>query len=59
MNETTRLYELIEAIHHLYYAAHWTPDRPCDAERLWENVRIAAGFSEGKSPKPLKTAEGK
>ena len=41
---------LIEAIRNLYYAAHWTPDRPVDVVKLWTDVRDAAGFKPGGSP---------
>ena len=42
---------LLDAIRELYYAAHWTPDRPVDADRLWAAVRDAAGFTPGNAPK--------
>ena len=44
--------ELLEAVKALYYAAHWTPDRDCDARKLWEDVANAAGFIPGQAPKP-------
>ena len=40
---------LQEAVRNLYYAAHWTPDRECDAEALWTAVRDAAGIEPGKT----------
>jgi len=42
--------DLIEAVHRLYYAAHWTPDRPVDEAKLWTDIRDAAGFKPGGSP---------
>lgn len=42
--------DLQGAIHRLYYAAHWTPDRDVDARKLWEDVRDAAGFRPGHAP---------
>jgi hypothetical protein len=44
---------LLDAVHKLYYAAVWTPDRPVDAQALWTAVRDAAGFTPGRSPKEL------
>jgi hypothetical protein len=44
---------LRNAVRNLYYAAHWTPDRPVDAVQLWTAVRDAAGFPTGNSPKAL------
>jgi hypothetical protein len=44
---------LYEAVRNLYYAAHWTPDRPVDVVKLWTDVRDAAGFKPGGSPKEL------
>ena len=44
------LVRLREAVARLYYAAHWTADRPVDAIKLWEDVRDAAGFPPGESP---------
>lgn len=43
---------LRDAVARLYYSAHWTPDRECDSNTLWEDVRNAAEFEPGKSPKP-------
>jgi len=48
--ETLNLHETIKK---LYYAAHWTPDRPVDAEKLWTDLRDAAGLPRGNSPKPI------
>ena len=45
--------DLIEAIRRLYYAAHWTPDRPVDEAKLWTDIRDAAGFKPGGSPKAI------
>jgi hypothetical protein len=44
---------LRNAVKNLYYSAHWTPDRPVDAEKLWADVRDAAGFVPGNSPEEL------
>jgi len=44
---------LLAAVSAVYYAAHWTPDRPCNAAQLWIELRDAAGFVSGKAPKPL------
>lgn len=43
---------LLVAVHKLYYTAHWTADRNVDELALWQGVRDAAGFEEGKSPVP-------
>jgi hypothetical protein len=48
---------LIEAVHDLYYAAVWHPDRPVDATALWTAVRDAAGFEPGQSPAPSEEYE--
>lgn len=40
---------LRDAVRDLYYAAYWYPDRYCDAEDLWINVRNAAGFVPGRT----------
>jgi len=42
-----------EAVRNLYYAAHWTPDRPVDSIKLWEDLRDAFGFTPGHAPKPF------
>jgi hypothetical protein len=44
---------LQEAVEKLYYAAYWAPDRYCDARKLWEDVRAAAGFEHGQTSKIL------
>jgi hypothetical protein len=44
---------LREAARDLYYAAHWTADREVDAVKLWTDLRDAAGFEPGHSPKAL------
>lgn len=41
------------AVISLYTAAHWTADRDVPAERLWEEVRDAAGILPGNSPKKI------
>lgn len=38
---------LQKAVRELYKAAYWHADRPCDAERLWTEVRDAAGITPG------------
>ena len=45
--------ELLEAVERLYYAARWTADRPVSEAKLWEDVRVAAGFEPGNSPSPI------
>jgi len=52
--------DLAEAVEKLYFAAHWTPDRECDAAALWTAVRDAAGIAPGQTTErlgaaPLKT----
>jgi len=44
---------LRERVRDLYYSAHWTPDRPVDVVKLWTDVRDAAGFKPGGSPKAI------
>lgn len=44
---------LREAVDAVYYAAHWTPDRKCDAARLWTKLRDAAGLTPGETAKRL------
>ena len=43
--------ELRDAVEKLYYAANWSADRPCDGVKLWTDVRDAAGFAPGNSPR--------
>lgn len=45
---------LVAAVRALYYAAHWTADRPVDEAGLWEAVRDAAGLEPGTSPTPMR-----
>ena len=45
--EKKRVYDAVQS---LYYAAHWTPDRPCNANVLWMKVRDAVKFSVHVSP---------
>jgi hypothetical protein len=40
---------LIEAIEAVYFAAHWSPDRECDATKLWTELRDAAGITPGQT----------
>jgi len=47
MGDLERLQAAVEA---LYYSAHWSPDRDCDAEQLWTELRDAAGLTPGNSP---------
>ena len=49
--------QLREAVRELYYAAHWSPDRDCDAQRLWARVRNAAGFERGNAPTPREATD--
>jgi hypothetical protein len=42
-----------DAITALYFAAHWMPDRECDAAKLWEAVRDAAGIAPGQTAERL------
>lgn len=45
--------KLQSAVRKLYMAAYWSPDRDCDAAKLWEDVRDAAGIVHGQSPKRI------
>jgi len=44
---------LLEAVRELYYSAIWHADRPVNEQRLWTQVRDAAGFEPGNSPKTI------
>jgi len=44
-----RFLALETAARELYYAAHWYPDRECDANDLWMNLRDAIGLPPGQS----------
>lgn len=46
---------LLAAVEAVYYSARWTSDRlDAVAEgNLWTELRDAAGFEPGSSPKPL------
>lgn len=48
-----RFGELVNAVAALYYAAHWRPDRECEADKLWTRVRDAAGFAPGHAAEVL------
>ena len=50
-----RLQRLTEAVRNLYYSACWESDRLSEVKEaeLWTEVRDAAGFQPGNSPKPL------
>jgi hypothetical protein len=37
------------AVEKLYFAAYWSPDRPCDAVALWTAVRDAVGIEPGQT----------
>lgn len=52
VNAVRRDAALRAAVSDLYYAAHWTPDRPCDADALWTRLRDAAGLTPGNAPAP-------
>ena len=54
LNEIARLKFTEQAAFVLYYAAYWTPDRECGAERLWTELHDAAKWTPGCSPKPMK-----
>lgn len=45
--------DLAEAARDLYYAAHWYPDRECDAMQLWTTLRDAAGIEPGRTAEVL------
>lgn len=45
--------ELRDAVEALYFAAHWSPDRPVDEKSLWERVRDAAGIKPGQTAERL------
>lgn len=49
MNFEEKYRELSAAVEALYYAAYWRPDRECEAIKLWEGVRDAAGIPAGQS----------
>lgn len=48
----TREQTLENVLRKLYYAGHWTCDRPVDEKALWEEVRDTLGLPPGTSPKP-------
>lgn len=48
-----RYAQLHKAVTKLYFAAHWSPDRECDAEKIWTELRDAAGFAPGYSTEVL------
>lgn len=49
-----RYQKLREAVRRLYYSAHWFADRDVDKAQLWTDVRDAAEFTPGGSPKALR-----
>lgn len=50
VNDFERLKQAVEA---LYFSAHWSPDRECDAEKLWVELRDAAGIAPGQTGEKL------
>ena len=48
---------LLAAVHAIYFAAVWSPDRECDAQKLWTELRDAAGIAPGSSTKILGTTD--
>jgi ElaB/YqjD/DUF883 family membrane-anchored ribosome-binding protein len=56
LDESNRIMEgwkrLHAAVGAVYYSALWSADRPVDERRLWTELRDAAGFVPGNSPKP-------
>jgi len=46
-NEEEKVLRMQQAIDNLYFAAWWSPDRACDAARLWDELRDAAEIDEG------------
>ncbi len=53
MTPEEELKRLKSAVAAVYYAAAWEADRPVDAQKLWANLRDAAGFAPGYSPTKL------
>lgn len=53
-----RFIDLAEAARELYYAAHWYPDRECEAIRLWTNLRDCAGIAPGNTKAVLGEPRG-
>lgn len=43
---------LVAKVANVYYAAAWSADREVDEATLWTELRDAAGFEPGNSPKP-------
>lgn len=41
------------AVYGLYFAARWSPDRFCEADKLWAELRDAAGITPGSSTRHL------
>jgi hypothetical protein len=46
-NSEEKVLRMQQAIDNLYFAAWWSPDRACDAARLWDELRDAAEIDEG------------
>jgi len=46
-NSEEKVLRMQQAIDNLYFAAWWSPDRACDAARLWDELREAAEIDEG------------
>lgn len=53
------LERLKAAVHAIYFAAVWSPDRECDATKLWTELRDAAGIRAGSSTEALKRMKQK
>lgn len=51
-----RYNKLRAAVSRVYFAAHWYPDRECDAKALWTELRDAAEFTPGHSTAVLGSA---
>lgn len=44
-----QFHHLVNAVYALYYSAYWKADRDVNENRLWADVRDAAGFTPGLS----------
>lgn len=60
--EITRLraahVRLLSAVSAVYFAAVWSPDRPCDDQKIWTELRDAACIEPGMSTAALVKPEG-
>lgn len=43
-----------EMLTDMYYAGHWTCDRPVNEKAYWEAIKDFCGLENGTSPKPVK-----